>query len=83
MTRQKFAFKLLFFLSVGLLLFSTLAFAAPTVTSISPTSGPSNGGTEVTVYGSGFVDGDYAYVYIGDGYVSDYYITYAADGSWL
>ena len=32
--------------------------AAPAVTSINPTSGSSNGGTEVTVYGTDFVEGD-------------------------
>jgi len=39
------------------LLFSTGALAAPTVTSIAPSAGPTGGGTPVTVTGAGFLPG--------------------------
>jgi hypothetical protein len=43
--------------------------AAPAVTSINPTSGSSNGGTEVTVYGTDFVEGDDVPVIIGGNHI--------------
>jgi hypothetical protein len=64
--------------------YTYVAAAAPTITSIAPTSGSSNGGTEVTVYGSGFVAVSFeAYVKIGGDTVSYYNIAYAGDGTWL
>jgi hypothetical protein len=55
----------------------------PSVTSVSPDSGSSNGGTEVTVYGSNFVDGSDARVIIGGNYIYSWNITYGSDGTWL
>ena len=61
--------------------YTYVADSPPTVTSVSPDSGSSNGGTEVTVYGTHFVDGSGARVIIGGDYI--YSITYGADGTWL
>ena len=61
--KRKFLMMLISLIAV--ILSTNLCFAAPSITSISPTSGPSNGGTQVTVYGSGFVGGSGSYVEIG------------------
>ncbi len=81
---RKSIFKLGFVSSIITYLCSSIVcLAAPAITSISPSSGPSNGGTEVTVHGSGFAGGSGGYVRIGLKTVSYYNISYASDGSWL
>jgi len=58
--KRRFLMMLISLLTV--ILSTNLCFAAPTITSITPTSGPVGGGTEVTVYGTGFVDGTNVYI---------------------
>lgn len=45
-------------LAIGLLVFFTaVSLAAPAVTSIAPSTGPTGGGTPVTISGTGFLPG--------------------------
>lgn len=75
--------KTLFLSFLFIFFLSTSAFGAPSIESVSPESGTSNGGTEVTIYGSNFVSWSEAYVSIGGNRVSYYGLEYANDGSWL
>ncbi len=63
--------------------YTYIADSPPTINSVSPDSGGTNGGTEVTVYGSNFIEGSGSGVTIGGNSISYYDITYGADGTWL
>ena len=70
---------ILFFLILGILssVFIALPVLAdtPTITSISPNSGPIGGGTSVTITGMGFVDEGVTSVTIGGIDVSSFLVT--------
>jgi len=77
--KRKITFGLIMISFITVILSTTLCFAAPTITSINPTSGPTTGGTEVTIYGSGFV----AETTLGVAYASWTVKNVAPDGTWL